>query len=98
MVLHHIRRELEKEREIISRITEATERWIANFALDIAKAAASRHEYGWQLNAWFKASSTDAVRLREAIEALKTGSDAAKEFAERLEWCVTHATNFYNED
>jgi len=98
MVLHHIRRELEKEREIISRITEATERWIANFALDIAKAAASRHEYGWQFKDWYKSGGTDATRLREAIEALKTGSDTAKEFAERLEWCVTNATNFFNED
>ena len=98
MVLHHIRRELEKDREIISRITETTERWIANFAFDIAKAAASRHEYGWQLKEWYKKDEVEAMRLREAIDVLKTGSDAAKEFANRLEWCVTHATNFFNED
>ena len=98
MVLNQIRRELEKEREIISRITEATERWIAKFALDIALDAVARHNFGWEFKAWYDKGEGEAGRLREAIEALKTGSDAAKEFANRLEWCVTHATNFFNED
>ena len=84
---------------MIARIPQATELWIANFALDIARDAASRHEYGWQLKEWYKNNGKEkAVRLREAVTALKTGSEAAKEFAERLEWCVTDAAHFFNED
>ena len=98
MALSFIRRDVDRNKELINALESEKEKNLAMVAVDIIDEAISGFDYGYQLKRWALGSDSQAVELRNCISSLESGSKEARRLAKFYEWVVYMAPQFYTED